>query len=118
MSPIAVANAGSIFETNSQTTLVIVSRTMALNAEDPVTTATSTSIDKIGEIVAVIAAQHGLVGPFAPDDLLVDRGMTSMAMVDLMLAVEADFDVTIPQRDLTPANFQSMKALARLLDRL
>ena len=44
--------------------------------------------------------------------------MTSMAMVDLMLAVEAAFDVTVPQRELTPANFQSLEALARLLDRL
>ncbi len=82
------------------------------------TTATSTTIDRIADIVAAVAAQHGLAGPFAPTDFLVDRGMSSMAMVDLMLAVEADFDVTIPQRELTPANFQSMEALARLLDRL
>ncbi len=82
------------------------------------TTSTSTTIDRISDIVAAVAAQHGLSGPFAPTDFLVDRGMSSMAMVDLMLAVEADFDVTIPQRELTPANFQSMEALARLLDRL
>lgn len=75
-------------------------------------------VERVGTIVAAVAAQHGLAGPFAPGDFLVDRGMTSMAMVDLMLAVEADFDVTIPQRDLTPANFQSMDTLARLLDRL
>ena len=77
-----------------------------------------TTLDKVDAIVATVAAQHGLAGPFAPTDFLVDRGMTSMAMVDLMLAVEAEFDVTIPQRELTPANFQTMEALARLLDRL
>ena len=82
------------------------------------TTSISTTIDRVGDVVAAVAAQHGLAGPFAPADFLVDRGMTSMAMVDLMLAVEAEFDVTIPQRELTPANFQSMEALARLLDRL
>lgn len=82
------------------------------------TTCSSTTLDRIAEIVAAVAADHGLAGPFAPTDFLVDRGLTSMAMVDLMLAVEADFDVTIPQRELTPANFQSMQALARLLDRL
>ena len=76
------------------------------------------SIDRVGAIVSGVAAQHGLRGPFAPNDFLVDRGLTSMAMVDLMLAVEAEFDVTIPQHELTPANFQSMEALARLLDRL
>ena len=78
----------------------------------------STTLDRIADIVATVAAQHGLAGPFAPTDFLVDRGLSSMAMVDLMLAVEGDFDVTIPQRELTPANFQSMEALARLLDRL
>ncbi len=78
----------------------------------------STTLDRIADIVATVAAQHGLAGPFAPTDFLVDRGLSSMAMVDLMLAVEADFDVTIPQRELTPANFQSIEALARLLDRL
>jgi acyl carrier protein len=44
--------------------------------------------------------------------------MTSMAMVDLMLAVEAEFDVTIPQREMTPANFRSITCLAQLLARL
>lgn len=82
------------------------------------TPTTQSTLDRIGEIVAGVAHQHGLAGPFAPTDFLVDRGMTSMAMVDLMLAVEAEFDVTIPQRELTPANFQSMEALSRLLDRL
>lgn len=78
----------------------------------------TTTLDRIDAIVAAVAAQHNLSGSFAPTDFLVDRGMTSMAMVDLMLAVESEFDVTIPQRELTPANFQSMEALARLLDRL
>ena len=41
-----------------------------------------------------------------------------MAMVDLMLAVEAAFDVTIPQNEMTPTNFQSIKCLASLLKRL
>ena len=79
---------------------------------------TSATVDRVGAAAAAVAAQHGLSGPFAPEDLLIDRGMTSMAMVDLMLAIEAEFDVTIPQRELTPANFQSVDALARLLDRL
>ncbi len=82
------------------------------------TSFSTTTLDRIEAIVAAVAAQHKLSGLFAPTDFLVDRGMTSMAMVDLMLAVEAEFDVTIPQRELTPANFQSMEALARLLDRL
>ena len=73
---------------------------------------------RVDEVVRRIAAQHDVVAEIAPTDALVDRGMTSMAMVDLMLAIEAAFDVTIPQRDLTPANFQSIDSLARLVARL
>ena len=49
------------------------------------------TLDRVAELVARIAAQHDVRGTIAPADALVDRGMTSMAMVDLMLAVEAEF---------------------------
>ena len=45
-------------------------------------------------------------------------GLTSMAMVKLMLAVEAAFDITIPDADLTPENFRSVQALEALVIRL
>jgi acyl carrier protein len=32
-----------------------------------------------------------------------------------MLAVEAEFDFTIPQADITPENFQSVATLERLV---
>ena len=32
-----------------------------------------------------------------------------------MLAVEAEFDFTIPQGDITPENFQSVATLTRLV---
>ena len=74
--------------------------------------------DRVGEVVRQIAKQHDVRAEIAPRDSLVDRGMTSMAMVDLMLAIEAAFDKTIPQRELTPANFQSVASLAALVARL
>ena len=45
-------------------------------------------------------------------------GLSSMAMVKLMLAVEAAFDITIPDADLTPENFRSVQALEALVIRL
>ena len=45
-------------------------------------------------------------------------GLSSMAMVKLMLAVEAAFDITIPDADLTPENFRSVGALETLVARL
>jgi acyl carrier protein len=50
-----------------------------------------------------------------PESLLVDAGLTSMDMVNLMLGVEAEFDFTIPQSEITPENFQSVKTLKRLI---
>jgi acyl carrier protein len=38
-----------------------------------------------------------------------------MDMVNLMLGVEAEFDFTIPQSDITPENFQSVETLKRLV---
>ena len=85
---------------------------------DDVGTAPEAKVDLVASVVRRIAAQHDVRAEIGPTDALVDRGMTSMAMVDLMLAIEAAFDVTIPQRELTPANFQSIQSLARLVERL
>ena len=74
--------------------------------------------DRVGVVVRRIADQHDVKAEISPTDSLVDRGMTSMAMVDLMLAIEAEFDKTIPQRELTPGNFQSVASLAALVARL
>jgi acyl carrier protein len=53
-----------------------------------------------------------------PDTDLHLAGMTSMAMVRLMLAVEAAFDISIPDGDLNPENFRSVRALEALVERL
>jgi acyl carrier protein len=47
--------------------------------------------------------------------LLVDVGLTSVDMVNLMLGVEAEFDFTIPQDEITPENFQSVETLQRMV---
>jgi acyl carrier protein len=38
-----------------------------------------------------------------------------MDMVNLMLGVEAEFDFTIPQSEITPENFQSVQTLHRMI---
>jgi acyl carrier protein len=52
-----------------------------------------------------------------PESRLVDVGLTSMDMVSLMLGVEAEFDFTIPQSEITPENFQSIKTLEQMISR-
>ena len=66
-------------------------------------------------LVKSILKQNAIAADLEPATLLVDVGLTSMDMVNLMLAVEAEFDFTIPQSDITPENFQSVASLNRLV---
>ena len=66
-------------------------------------------------LVKSILKQNAIAADLEPATLLVDVGLTSMDMVNLMLAVEAEFDFTIPQSDITPENFQSIATLEKLV---
>jgi len=71
--------------------------------------------DRILALVKSILAQNAIAAELDPDTRLVDVGLTSMDMVNLMLGVEAEFDFTIPQSEITPENFQSVKTLQRMI---
>ena len=78
----------------------------------------SSDIDIRNRIVALIRAilaQNGIAADISPEARLVDIGLTSMDMVNLMLGVEAEFDFTIPQGEITPENFQSVETLERMV---
>ncbi|MGA7716221.1 MAG: phosphopantetheine-binding protein, partial [Bradyrhizobium sp.] len=64
-------------------------------------------------LVKSILEENAIAADLKPATLLVDVGLTSMDMVNLMLAVEAEFDFTIPQSEITPENFQSVETLTR-----
>jgi acyl carrier protein len=71
--------------------------------------------NRLTALVRDILAQNAIMASVAPDALLVDIGLTSMDMVNLMLGVEAEFDFMIPQEQITPENFQSVQTLERLV---
>jgi len=62
-----------------------------------------------------ILEQNAISAEVTPEALLVDVGLTSVDMVNLMLGVEAEFDFTIPQDEITPENFQSVETLQRMV---
>lgn len=70
---------------------------------------------RIVSLVTVILEQNLIVAEVASTTRLVDIGLTSMDMVNLMLGVEAEFDFTIPQPEITPENFQSVKTLEAMV---
>ena len=60
----------------------------------------------------------GLDYEVPPDARLSELGMSSIKMVNLMLAVDGEFDLSIPQNDITPDNFRSVASVESMLARL
>jgi acyl carrier protein len=69
---------------------------------------------RIAQIVhGLLAKRAGAV--VGPDQNLTDAGLTSLDMVGLMLAIEDAFEIEIPQRRMTPANFRTIAAIEKLV---
>lgn len=71
--------------------------------------------NRVLALVKSILEQNAMAVELGPQSRLVDVGLTSMDMVNLMLGVEAEFDFTIPQSEITPENFQSVETLQRMI---
>ena len=71
--------------------------------------------NRIVALIETILRQNAIATDVRPEARLVDLGLTSMDMVNLMLGVEAEFDFTIPQGEITPENFQSVETLERMV---
>jgi acyl carrier protein len=71
----------------------------------------------ISLVKAVLGAGSVVPSPFPLDAQLSDLGISSLKMVNLMLAVEVEFDIAIAQVDITPENFHSLKSIEVLIDR-
>lgn len=73
------------------------------------------STDRIASLVGHLLAKRSVTEPVGADDDLSERGLSSLDMVNLMLAVEEEFDVKIPDQDMTPANFRSIARIDGLV---
>ncbi len=56
--------------------------------------------------------------PLPIDARLADLGMSSLKMVNMMLAMEVQFDIAIPQEEITPENFASIASVEAVIGRL
>ncbi len=74
--------------------------------------------DRLLALVAQILGRPGEAQSIPVDARLSELGMSSIKMVNLMLAVEGEFDLSIPQGDITPENFRSVLSIEALLGRL
>lgn len=78
---------------------------------------TSTRERLIGLIRQILGPAGG-VRPMPIDARLSDLGMSSIKMVKLMLAIEVEFNLAIPQADITPENFESIASVEAMLSKL
>jgi acyl carrier protein len=82
----------------------------------------SKTLEGVGpQLVALVKHLLGpaaaIPDPFPVSQQLSDLGVSSLKMVNLMLAVELEFDIAIPQSDITPENFHSVAAIESLVVR-
>ena len=70
---------------------------------------------KIADVVHQLLRDRSIDREFAFEDNLRDVGLTSLDMTSLVLAVEAEFSIRIPDRAITPANFTSVATIGRLV---
>jgi acyl carrier protein len=71
--------------------------------------------DRVSALVNRLLAERSLRFPAFPDDDLRSLGLSSLDMVNLVLSVESEFDVSIPDADITPARFRSIATIATLV---
>ncbi len=74
--------------------------------------------ERIAHLVRELLAKRSIDRPVDNDASLTDSGLTSLDIVNLMLSIETEFGVKIPDRDMTPSNFRSIAEIDRLIGRL
>jgi acyl carrier protein len=77
-----------------------------------------TTRERLLALVRKAIGAAGAARPLAVDARLADLGISSIKMVGLMLALEAEFNVTIAQAEITPENFASIASMEAMLDRI
>jgi acyl carrier protein len=74
--------------------------------------------DRVAALVRKMLDREKIDKAVEIDDDLRRSGLSSIGLINLMLSVETEFDLTIPEREMTPANFRSITRIAQLVDML
>jgi acyl carrier protein len=74
--------------------------------------------ERLRGLVVGIVARKAPVKPFSDDDTLAEIGVTSVDMVTLLLSVESEFGVEVPQHEITADVFRSIATIDSLIRRL
>jgi acyl carrier protein len=70
------------------------------------------------ELVGELLAKRSITRAVAIDEPLTQAGLSSIDMVNLMLALEAEFNIMIPAPEITPENFRSIASVEALIAKI
>jgi acyl carrier protein len=73
---------------------------------------------RIAGIVQRLLTEHSIDRVVGADEDLRQAGLSSLDMVSLVLFVEEEFGLMVPEASITPVNFRSIIAISRLVDSL
>jgi acyl carrier protein len=71
--------------------------------------------ERITAVVRRLLGERSITRTFTVQEELRDVGLTSLDMVNLVLAVESELGVAIPEAEITPANFRSIATIEALV---
>jgi acyl carrier protein len=90
----------------------------AMNADRDMSNIETSSTERVAAVVRRLLADRSITRSFAAHEDLRDVGLTSLDMVNLVLAVESALAVAIPEAEITPANFRSVATIDALVQGL
>jgi acyl carrier protein len=72
-------------------------------------------VNEVAQLVRRVLTERSINAAVSAESDLSVEGVASIDMVSLILAVEAEFDLTIPEALITPANFRSISSISALV---
>ena len=74
--------------------------------------------ERVAAVVRRLLADRSITRAFTAQEDLREVGLTSLDMVNLVLAVEAELGIAIPEAEITPTNFRSVATIEALVEGL
>lgn len=73
---------------------------------------------RVAKVVQRLLAEQSIERSVRPSDDLREAGLNSLNLVNLVLSVEAEFGLVVPERSITPANFRTVSSISGLVSGL
>ena len=73
-------------------------------------------MNEFAKIVAGLLPERDRAKPIAHDEPLTTAGLNSLGMVNLLLEIEANFNITVPASLVVPKSFRSINSISRLIE--